>query len=489
MSNTPKVNRRKWKLQPDPSKVICRPHIPFSSPGRITRIINHVLAMPDENAKALHRQLTQDFSDRHRNLLRTLQQNFEQVKPHIPDTYVVDDIRRELIGAYFTMEYSVTSAALFNPSIVSHPDQSGLESGHLRFVMSLRGVGEGHISSIIFSSGVIGAAGNILFDPETDYVEAPIQHLESKIDKNLFGLKLSEMNRASQLAKQLLDRLPAQFSYTELQVKIDELIQEPGFQGDQEQETIAAVNWLANSNYDLRFPTGHPISERVIFPTSEDNSRGIEDARFVAFHEDNGDMTYYATYTAYNGSSILPQLIETKNFEYFKIITLNGSAVQNKGMALFPRKINNQYVMLSRQDGENNHIMYSDHLHFWHHSEIIQEPKEPWEFVQIGNCGSPLETSEGWLVLTHGVGPMREYSIGAILLDLNNPSRLVARLEDPLISPHEHEREGYVPNVVYSCGALIFKNELIIPYAMSDISSGLASVNIQELFACMVPVP
>jgi predicted GH43/DUF377 family glycosyl hydrolase len=295
------------------------------------------------------------------------------------------------------------------------------------------------------------------------------------------------MNAANEVSAHLLDQLPKQFTFNALQIQIEKLFRQPIFNTTQQNETIDAVNWLANSNYELDFHAGHSIDERVLFPTSENDIRGIEDARFVQFF-DNGDSIYYATYTAYNGSRILPQLIETRDFLHFNIVTLNGRAVQDKGMALFPRKINGKYVMLSRQDGENNHIMYSTDLHFWQVSNIIQQPTEPWEFVQIGNCGSPLETNHGWLVLTHGVGPMREYSIGAILLDLNNPSHVIARLREPLICAHEQEREGYVPNVVYSCGALIHNNELFIPYAMSDISSGLASVNVKELLDCMTPV-
>ena len=243
--------------------------------------------------------------------------------------------------------------------------------------------------------------------------------------------------------------------------------------------------WLARSNYEIKFHTKYGISERVIFPTSTIEKSGIEDARFVQFFNDNGESTYYATYTAYNGFSILPQIIKTKDFITFNIITLNGKAVQNKGMALFPRMINGKYVMLSRQDGENNRIMFSDHLHFWQESKIIQEPSSPWEFIQIGNCGSPLETSEGWLVLTHGVGPMRQYCISAILLDLENPEKIIGRLKEPLITPREGEREGYVPNVVYSCGSLIHNNTLVIPYAMSDIMSGIATVEVSELISGM----
>jgi predicted GH43/DUF377 family glycosyl hydrolase len=490
MSQTPNVRRRKWKLTPDPSRVICRPHIPYGSSLRIERTINRILSLPDTEAEELLAKITFDFLDRHRHLQDILEQNFELVEGYLPENYLPESTkpntcRRTLIGAYFTMEYSVASAALFNPSIVMHPDQTGLDPKSLRFIMSLRAVGEGHISSIVFRSGIIGANGNIIFDPEGNYLDTPILHLNVNIDKHLFQLKLTEMNAANEITEHLLEHLPEKFDHNNLHAKIDELSRNALFDEKKKNSTISSINWLASSNYELIFPHGHPISECVIYPTTEDNSRGIEDARFVQFYEDNGDIIYYATYTAYNGSDILPQLIETRNFEHFKIITLNGNAVQNKGMALFPRKINGKYVMLSRQDGENNHIMYSDHLHFWQTSCVIQEPTEPWEFVQIGNCGSPLETTDGWLVLTHGVGPMREYTISAILLDIDNPSKIIARLTKPLLYPHEHEREGYVPNVVYSCGALIHNNDLIIPYAMSDISSGMASVNVKELISCM----
>lgn len=487
MNAVPRVRRRKWKLAPDPTQVICRLHLPDGGPLRIRRIIERALALSDEEASEQLAQIMLDFSDRHRRLSHILNHHHSLVETYLPPDTVLDETRRLLIGAYFTMEYSVASAALFNPSIVLHPDQSGLENGSLRFIMSLRAVGEGHISSIVFRSGTIGTNGNVLFDPLSDYAETPGRQLDVRYDKHLFNLKLLEMNAANEITARLLDQLPELFGFSELQMQIEELSRQPLFDMTRQNETFNAINWLANSNYELHFQEEHSISERVIFPTSENDRGGIEDARFVQFYDDNGESVYYATYTAYNGSQILPQLIETRDFLHFNIITLNGRAVQNKGMALFPRKINGKYVMLSRQDGENNHIMYSDHLHFWQYSCVIQQPVEPWEFVQIGNCGSPLETKEGWLVLTHGVGPMREYSISAMLLNLNDPSRVIARLKQPLLSPHEQEREGYVPNVVYSCGALIHNSELIIPYAMSDITSGMASVNVKELINCMEP--
>ncbi|MBN1379472.1 MAG: glycoside hydrolase family 130 protein [Gammaproteobacteria bacterium] len=488
MNAVPRVRRRKWKLTPDPTQVICRLLLPDGSPLRIRNLVERVLALSEAETTELLAQVMQDFSERHRHLQHIIEHHFKLIEGYLPPEIQPNETQRLLIGAYCTMEYSIASAALFNPSIVVHPDQSGLKAGTLRFIMSLRAVGEGHISSIVFRSGTIGVGGNVLFDPVSDYVETPGRQLDATYDKHLFQLKLLEMRTANDITAHLLDQLPEQFSFSELQIQIEQLFRQPVFDLVRQNETFVAINWLANSNYRLHFHHEHDINERVIFPTSENDRGGVEDARFVQFYDDDGSVMYYATYTAYNGSRILPQLIETSDFLNFNIVTLNGRAVQNKGMALFPRKINGKYVMLSRQDGVNNHIMYSDHLHFWQYSCVIQEPTEPWEFIQVGNCGSPLETSQGWLVLTHGVGPMREYSIGAMLLDLDDPSKIIKRLKQPLLSPHEHEREGYVPNVVYSCGALIHENELIIPYAMSDISSGMASVNVQELIDCMTPV-
>lgn len=487
MTNVPRVRRRRWKLNPDPTQVICRPHLPGADSRRIQRVIERVLALSDVDAAGLLNQVMLDFSDRHRRLRLIMDRHFSLVERYLPPGSEPDETRRRLIGAYFTMEYSIASAALFNPSIVMHPDQGGLKAGSLRFIMSLRAVGEGHISSIVFRSGTLDAGGSLTFDPVSNYVDTPDRRLNQRYDKHLFQLKLMEMGAANEITAHLTEPLPDQFGIGELQAQLEQLRREPLFDINRQNETLTAVNWLANSNYELDFLPDHEVNERVIFPTSENDSGGVEDARFVQFYDDNGEITYYATYTAYNGSRILPQLIETRDFLHFKVITLNGRAVQNKGMALFPRRIDGKYVMLSRQDGENNHIMYSEHLHFWQYSCIIQEPAEPWEFIQIGNCGSPLETADGWLVLTHGVGPMREYCIGAMLLDLNDPSHVIARLQDPLIAPHEQEREGYVPNVVYSCGALLHGEELIIPYAMSDVSSGMASVNVRELINCMTP--
>lgn len=478
----PLVKRNKTLLLRDTSRVITRAHIPGNS-SRINKIIGRVLSLTEKNAENLLKEIRTKFYDRHKNIEQQLNKHFNKVSEYIPSGSNLSNTKKMLVGAYFTMEYSIESAALFNPSIVMHPDQEGILEGELRFIMSLRATGEGHISSIVFRSGIIQKNGTFVFNEITDFVQTPEVLHDPLYDSHLFRLKLEDMNSCDETCRRVFEQLPDVFTYSELKVSINVIQNDSEFVHNN--QTITNINWLANSNYKIKFDEHSKISERVIFPVSENESRGIEDARFVQFCDDNGDVTYYATYTAYNGYSILPHLLETKDFLNFDIITLNGRAVHNKGMALFPRKINGKYAMLSRFDGENNYIMFSDHLHFWNDTMMIQEPQMPWEFIQIGNCGSPLETSEGWLVLTHGVGPMRQYSIGAILLDLEDPTKIIARLEKPLLVPNEKEREGYVPNVVYSCGSLIHNNMLIIPYAMSDITTGIANVAIKDLIAGM----
>ncbi len=479
-----KVKRKAIKIVGDTSRVITRLHLPDKR-YRINKIIQRIISMPDKAAQNLLAQIMTDFSGRHEDIEHIFKGHLNAVKKYLPTDTMLSDVQKSLIGAYFTKEYSIESAALFNPSIVPHPDQSHLKKGSLRFIMSLRATGEGHISSIVFRSGVLDQTNRFLFDPVSNFVETPDLQLDPLYKRNPFQLKLNEMGAGDEISAHILNQLPEDFTYNQLIEKIGYLRAKPQFPEGNQNRTFQVMSWLANSNYEVSFHPDHRVSERVIFPVSKNESRGIEDARFVQFFDDKQGVTYYATYTAYNGITILPQLIETKDFIKFNILTLNGKAIQNKGMALFPRKIGGRYVMLSRQDGENNHIMFSDNIHFWQKSQIIQEPKYPWEFIQIGNCGSPVETNEGWIVLTHGVGPMRQYCIGAMLLDLANPSKIIARLDEPLLAPHEKEREGYVPNVVYSCGAIIHNGELIIPYAMSDINSGIATVGVKELLDCM----
>jgi predicted GH43/DUF377 family glycosyl hydrolase len=479
-----KVKRKANKIVGDTSRVITLLHLPDDR-YRISKIIKRIMSLSETAAKNLITQIMIDFSGRHEDIGHIFERHLNEVKDYLPRNTMLSDVQKALIGAYFTKEYAIESAALFNPSIVPHPDQSRLKKGSLRFVMSLRATGEGHVSSIVFRSGVLDRHNTFLFDPISDFVETPDLQLDAVYKRDIFQRKLNEMGASNEITVYVLNQMPEDFTYDELIEKIGILRAKPQFSETIQNRTFEIIRWLADSNYEVGFHPDHRISERVIFPVSKNESRGIEDARFVQFFNDNGEVVYFATYTAYNGITILPQLIETKDFIKFNILTLNGKAVQNKGMALFPRKIGGRYAMLSRQDGENNHIMFSDNIHFWQNSQIIQEPEYPWEFIQIGNCGSPLETDKGWIVLTHGVGPMRKYCIGAILLDLENPTKIIARLDEPLLAPHEKEREGYVPNVVYSCGAIIHNDELVIPYAMSDINSGVATVVVSELLNCM----
>ncbi|MFZ0240142.1 MAG: glycoside hydrolase family 130 protein [Desulfobacterales bacterium] len=481
------VKRKANRIVGDTSRVITRLHLPDER-YRIPKIIQRIMSLPDTAAENLLAQIVDDFSGRHEDIGHIFERHLNVVKDYLPRDTLISDVQRALIGAYFTKEYSIESAALFNPSLVAHPDQSHLKKGSLRFIMSLRATGEGHISSIVFRSGALDRHNRFYFDPISDFVETPDLQLDPVYKRNPFQLKLNEMGVSSEITAHILNQLPEDFTYNELIEKFEILRTKPLFSEALQSQTFKAMSWLAKSNYEVSFHADHRISERVIFPVSKNESRGIEDARFVQFFNDTGEITYFATYTAYNGVTILPQLIETNDFITFNILTLNGKAIQNKGMALFPRKIGGRYAMLSRQDGENNHIMFSDNIHFWQESQIIQEPQYPWEFIQIGNCGSPLETNEGWIVLTHGVGPMRQYCIGAILLDLDNPTKVIAHLDEPLLTPHDKEREGYVPNVVYSCGAIIHNNELVIPYAMSDINSGIATVAVNELLDSMCAV-
>ena len=475
------MNRTNIKIERDTSRVITRCH--DLAIDRIPKVIERVLRLDTAEAEKVLENTFLDFSDRHKDLRQILERNFNEVSRYIPSTQRISATKQLLIGAYFTMEYAVESAALFNPSIVPDPDQSDVPAGGLRFIMSLRATGEGHLSSIVFRGGIIDKKNAITFLPVGEYVETPEIQLDSEYDRHLFRRKLHEMKVSEETVDYVCEQLSEEFTRKELMERIAFILSEKKVKV--RRQAIENINWLADSNYEIKFHDNHLLSERVIFPVSENETSGIEDARFVQFFEENGEISYYATYTAYNGVNILPQLIETKDFITFNIVTLNGKAVQNKGMALFPRKIDGRYVMLSRQDGENNYIMYSDHLHFWQEPQLIQEPTYPWEFVQIGNCGSPLEINEGWLVLTHGVGPMRQYYIGAILLDLKDPSKIIGRLKQPLLTPNDDEREGYVPNVVYSCGALIHNNELILPYAMSDITSGIATAGVGDILALM----
>jgi predicted GH43/DUF377 family glycosyl hydrolase len=467
-------------LAPNRQRVIVRPHIPFSE-SRVERIISRVLSLDESDIQKELKNVLGKFSHRHNNFEVLLERQFDSIRGHMPSDVLPSRERRLLIGSFFLAEYSFESAALFNPSIVPHPNQSGLPHSSLRFIITLRATGEGHISSLTFRSGCIDANYNISIDDSSGFASTAEMKSNPLYDKTCFARKLGEMGLCSDFSNSIIGSLSDEFTFDELMAKVKSYIYNHQPLSQTDRLTSDKIQWLARCNYEAHFDPSVPLSERVLFPLSPSEQNGIEDARFVLFTDDDGRKKYYATYTAYDGKAILPQLMETEDFEYFKMITLNGSAAVNKGMALFPRRINGRYAMISRQDNENLFLMYSDNIHFWHEAVPLMKPSYPWEFVQIGTCGSPIETEHGWLLFTHGVGSFRQYSISAILLDKENPSKILGRLREPLIHWTETNRAGYVPNVVYTCGALLHKDTLVVPYAMSDQQSTISLISLSYL--------
>lgn len=423
------------------------------------------------------------FEDRHARLDDVLEDHFRFVAREADELSRLTRDRRLLIGAYYSSEFSIESAALTNPSMVPHPDQSGLDPGAVRFILSLRAIGEGHLSSIEFRSGVVDASGSISVDSPSQYAGTGTHH-SVVFDKASFCEKLSEMHALDELTALVIDPLPDVFELHQLDTAMA-TVEGKRAPCHLSTMTTKAMHWLATSNYEVTFGPHTNISERVIFPWSAIESHGLEDARFVRFTEDDGSVVYYATYTAFDGMRVLPQLLETKDFRSFRSDTLRGACAENKGAALFPRKIDGRYAALSRWDEQASYVMRSDNVRIWDSAERIAAPELPWGLARVGNCGSPLETEAGWLVITHGVGPFRVYSLGALLLDLDDPARVIGRLDDPLLAPDEAEREGYVPNVVYSCGGMIHDDHLILPYGVSDTTTRIVSVPIEELLAMM----
>ncbi len=484
-SRPPEAKRTGIVIRPNNGRVVIRPFQPASE-HRIERILGRVAALSEAEVDLLLEDVLSEFRDRHQKTRQFFLKRFDQIRHHLLTDQPISENRKLLMGAYFTQEYSLESAALFNPSMVWHPDQDVLPEGSRRFILSLRATGEGHISSITFRSGVIDAENRIAIDEPTRFVTAPELVPNTQFDKRLYARKLIELGIDSPFADDVLSTLGDQFAVDDIQRSIQRGLQQ-NRPRHRELEPIAHnMLILVKANYEICFSPELSLSERIIFPSSPTETNGIEDARFVKFQDDDGSARYYATYTAFDGKVVLPQILETEDFLRFKASTLNGPEVRNKGLALFPRKVNGLYAMLSRQDNENIYLMYSDMLHFWYTKEQIAKPTYGWEFVQLGNCGSPLETEAGWLVLTHGVGAMRKYAMGAFLLDLHDPSRIIGRLEEPLLEPNANEREGYVPNVVYSCGGVIHNGELIIPYAMSDYASSFATIPLDRVLSAMV---
>jgi predicted GH43/DUF377 family glycosyl hydrolase len=425
------MNRQSLYLRPDPARVVVRPFKPATEPRdlnptdkvRANHIVDRVLRLNAEAAAKQLEDVLDNFEGRHRNLIDIFEARAADMEDALEPHAELNKTQRRLIGAYFLNEYSYEASALFNPSIVRHPDQTGAPEDGCRFILSLRAVGEGHISSLTFRSGTIAADGGVAVDPTARLAAVP--------------------------------------------------------------KILSRKSTLNGDELEVTFRDDEDLSERVIFPITDAQANGIEDARFVEFN-DGGRKVFYATYTAYSGRAIRSELIETTDFRSFRMTPLGGSAARNKGMALFPRKIGGRYAMIGRQDNENLYLIYSDDLYAWDGGRCILQPEHPWEFVQIGNCGSPVELDDCWLLLTHGVGPVRKYSIGAVLLDKKDPSKILARSREPLVRPEPTEREGYVPNVVYTCGAMRHGDQIILPYAISDTFSNFATIKIAALMQALV---
>lgn len=469
------VKRINVKVLPDTHRVIAR--FFFNGEERAREILKHINDLSEAEVYAIISPILQEFSKRHRNITRILNKHAQKLSDVINLNMTdLDPFRKLLVGSYFTHEYSIESAAFFNPSMVEDPDQSDLEEGERRIIISFRAVGEGHISSIVFRKALINRHNFIEVMPSGRYVD------EAEIIKNNTYIKelFFEKARDAKISQEVIDLiyplLEENYDYRTLKRLID--------QQKQSQPDLLDLDkllWLADSYHEILFSLDTDLSDRIIYPISEFEKNGIEDARFVKFVYEDGSIKYYATYTAYDGQLIMPKLLETSDFCDFRVRPIYGTGAKNKNLALFPRKINGKFVMISRIDGWNNYIMYSDKLHIWSDPVLLQSPKYSWEFVQIGNCGSPIETEEGWIMITHGVGAMRRYCLSASLLDLNDPSKEIGRLKEPILIANKDEREGYVPNVVYSCGSIINNGELIIPYGLSDYSSSFASVNLRSL--------
>ncbi|WP_321475063.1 glycoside hydrolase family 130 protein [uncultured Paludibaculum sp.] len=481
------VKRSSTLLEPNQSRVLLRPFQPGDA-QRTSQIIRRIMALPEDRVAALLVGICDEFCDRHHEIHKVFLERFEQVRDALSPDEELTEARRQLIGSYFLAEYSLESAALFNPSIVPHPDQTNLPPGALRFILSLRATGEGHVSSITFRIGIIHPDHSIEVLTPAGFLTEPRQISNPRYEKPLFDRKLAELGLSCEITRRVMNKLAPSFTLEELRGALQaEQFRLPDGMSQKDQVAAQGIWMLARSNYEVQFQPDQELSERIIFPATPSQRNGIEDARFVCFHDDDGSDNYFATFTAYDGKLVVPELVETSDFLNFRFITLNGPAATNKGMALFPRKIGGRYAMLSRQDNENISLMFSDNVHFWNESSLLLKPLFPWELVQMGNCGSPIETDAGWLVLSHGVGPMREYSIGAFLLDIDDPTKVLGRLREPLLKPNANEREGYVPNVVYTCGFLLFDGDLIIPYGLADHATGFATVPLSEVLAAMEP--
>jgi predicted GH43/DUF377 family glycosyl hydrolase len=486
------ARRSSVHIAADRSRVVTRLFVPGhegfdQQESRSNAVLERVLALPDDEVQRSYDDVVTRFEGRHHDLTETFLRHADELSDRLDPEPQLSPSRRLLLGATFTSEYAIEGAALCNPSMVMHPDQTGVSPGGLRFVMSVRAIGEGHCSSIGFRTGTISGSGDVDFDPAPTFASVGRRDM-SILEAEVFKGELRRLRGGGDDADYVLGHLGTRFTEAEMEGRL-RILEDHVATRRQAKRTVGLMRKIAERSYSVRFENGGPLSEQVLLPAMSAESKGMEDARFVRFVDDDGDATYFASYTAYNGTDIGQQLLETKDFLSFTSSPMVGASAANKGLALFPRRIDGRFVALSRSDRESNTIAYSKTPRRWEEGLACQAPTRSWEVVQLGNCGSPIETEEGWLVLTHGVGPMRTYSIGALLLQREDPTHVIGQLREPLLSPAADEQDGYVPNVVYSCGALLHAGTLAIPYGIGDSAIGVAIVSLDELLTALRPIP
>jgi predicted GH43/DUF377 family glycosyl hydrolase len=473
------------ELHPDPARVFARLFLPgeelASGHSRASQVVSRVMSLAEDEVERLADGLLRDFGDRHHDYATLLRRHASIVSAHIEQTSELTTARTLLLGASFTAEYATEGAALCNPSAVLHPDQSGLSPGQARIALSVRGIGEGHISSIGFCSAVVGPGTQWAFEPRRLPLAVAVTTPARWHPAHLHAV-LADHGHPDELAEAVLHALPAEFEGTDLERALagvhPDLLTRSGSAA-----TIDLLRKAVSSAYTASFAADTELGQRVLAPSADEESNGMEDARFTRFIDDAGVAQYRATYTAYDGRRIAPRLLVSSDLRVFRAHRLAGTAARNKGMALFPRTVGGQHLALCRSDGERTSLASSADGYLWSRPVVIQEPSQPWQILQVGNCGPPIETERGWLVLTHGVGPMRVYVIGALLLDLDDPARVLGSSSSPLLTPRPGEQDGYVPNVAYSCGAVLHDGLLWIPYGIDDSRIGVAYAPLDDVLA------
>ena len=483
------VTRHDIVMEPDDRRVVIKLFVPGEDAqvvqNRASSLIERILQLDEEETARLLDEVLTRFAGRHHDLLGVFQHHYELVQHRVPAEIELSPTARTLIGSYFSHEYAVEAAALCNPSMVPHPDQTGLEAGQLRVAISLRQIGEGHISSVGFCSAVVGPGDEIRMEDRSGPLMTG-QRTGAQHWKNQLYAALVDAEIDNEASAYIINALPERFTDPEFEDVLGrvpaELLARPTTT-----ETLDHIRHILAGDYAVEFPCAVPMHQRVLWPATPAESNGMEDARFVQVQDPDGRSVYQATYTAYDGRQISGRVIFSRDMRHFEVTTLHGPAARNKGMALFPRYVNGRKLALCRSDGETLGLSVRDEQHRWQHLAPLYVPHRGWDLIQVGNCGSPVETEQGWLVVTHGVGPMRRYAIGAMLLDLENPERVIADLPEGLIDPDEIEREGYVPNVLYSCGGIVHDDRFWLPYGASDVRVGFASVPLDTLLGRMVP--